>query len=195
MTFATRDNQLRWLSLFLHTAGIGVFLLGAAVGYCIAVQPMVARQMAMEREVEQLSAMVQKGPAIRRDYDEAVLRAQQFRDRMDAMRKRIPDEPAEAEYLTQLTALAGHEQVAIQTYQRGEVVNLKEHARLTVQLTLLATYPCLCRFLHQVNQMGRISTVEKLEVRSSAAEEVLPVQLTLVLYYTVANQAPKGAAL
>ena len=195
MTLAARDNQLRWLSLFLHATGIGLLLLGTTLGYYTAVRPMVAQQASMEQEVEQLTAMVQKAPAIRREHEEAVRRAQQFRDRMDAMRKRIPDEPADAEYLTQLAELAGHEQVAIQNYQRGEVVDLKEHARLTVQLTLLASYPRLCRFLHQVNQMGRISTVEKLEVRSSSADEVLPVQLTLVLYYTVANQSPKGAAL
>ena len=194
MNHPHHHQPLLWLSWSLHAAGLGTLLLGAIVGYYVAVQPFVVQQAAMEQEVEHLTAKVQQGPEIRREHQEATLRVQQFRERMDAMRKRIPDEPCEAEFLTELAELATQQNVAIQNYQRGNVTDLKEHVRLGVELTLLASYPNLCRFLDELGRMRRISTVEKLEIRTSPTDDILPVHLSLVLYYTVASDTRKVAA-
>ena len=184
-----------WL---LHAAGLAVTcaLLGVAV-------------IAFERPLANEARRLREDTAAARDSLEqlpgAEARLTELQTALAARREtqaelvsRVPVDPAEAEYLSQVTELARSSSVAIDQYHPGLPVEHEDYGSLEVVVHLHAPYENVCRFLAGIETLPRLCRARSLKITAPETEgEDYHVEVTLQIYFitdrTVAfSEVPHG---
>jgi Tfp pilus assembly protein PilO len=189
------SKKLAMLGAGLHAIGLAAVLATAGIGYALVLRPLDARIDELDGRSQQLQASLQNAHVVR-------AQAQRLRGAVAAMeaksaelQKRVPDEPLEGEFLSQLTQAAGQAGLKIGDYRPGVVRTGEKCSQMAVQLSCQGPYRSICDFLDRLSALPRLTQVEKLDV-SASGPDGCPVSLSLVVYFrltkTPAAQAAKG---
>lgn len=180
-------TRIRALGAVLHAAGAAVLLLMAGLTYAFAVRPLDGEVADRRERAEELAAQFEKGPDVRRDHAHLLAALAGVKDKARQLEQRVPTEPLEAEFLSQIGGAAGGAGLQLRDYKPGMVRIDENHSRLEIELAGVGSYCTLCAFLDRLAALPRLSRVTRLDVASDAAG-AYPITLSLIVYFNLQDK-------
>lgn len=176
------------LGVALHGLGLVIVLAAGGVGYALVLRPLDDRIEELDGRTLQLQAALENAPTVRAEH-ERLRRAVAAMEAATAdLEKRVPDEPSEAEFLSQAAQAASQAGLQIGDYRPGVVRAGQRCSHMEIQLSCQGPYRSICDFLDRLAALPRLSQVEKLEI-TAAGPGGYPVTLCLVVYFRL-TKAP-----
>lgn len=189
-SFNTSDLKRRdWLC---HAAGAGVTVLIASAAFALVFLPLERHRVGLDRTARACRAFLARGDAIRAEHEDLQRQQAATAAKMADLLKRIPEGPQEAEFLSELSSLAGETQFVIHDYRPGKVRTLDRHCELEVQLQAEGTYESLCCFLQGLERMERFCRLSDFGI---VVRPESPIQNTVhmtVQIFFAARKAPSA---
>lgn len=186
------DKRLKLLGMALHGLGLAVTLVLAGLAYAFVAYP-VWRDIGVDRQrAADLQQLLENAPQIRAQHAAMQKSLAEVQKEMERLQRRIPPEPAEAEFLSQLTSAAAGAGLVIRDFRPGVVRQAADHCRLEVQLACVGSYSALCTFLNRVTSLPRLARVNGLEVASTRLSGGYPITLSMTVFFQL-DPKPKTA--
>jgi Tfp pilus assembly protein PilO len=186
------DKKLRILGFVLHAAGLAIVLLVAGVGYGLLLAPMERRTEDCQARCLRLEARLSGLEALRARQQELDRRWAALAQDAAALGKRVPDEPLEAEFLSQVAAAASQVGLKILDYRPAVAGAQESCSQIEIQLSCSGPYRSLCGFLQQLAALERLSRVTHAEI-AAAGPEGCTINLTLVVFFGLKRGADARA--
>lgn len=179
------NRRLRLLSWLLN--GLGAL---AAVAIVVTVQflvfrPLDARLAACTRRTQQLERLLSMEEKSREEHARLGGELTAACEQATLVKDRIPDEPREAEFMAQVSELAGESGVTIHDYRPGTVIPKGAYSTMRVDLVCEGNHEGICGIVDGLRELPRHSTVDRLEIDSQEEKEEYALGMRLGLY--VAN--------
>lgn len=176
----SRNNHL--FTWTLHLAGVGVIALTLG-GFCILVyQPLQAKRIHQAERSEQLDVLLVKTRTTGSEYRRLRSRLAEMQSSVAEMQSQLKQAPTEKERIQNISDIATNVGLKIQDYQIGLNQSLATHSQTEVEFQCVGSYASICKFLHQTEQLTRITKLSKFELNSTGNSDVYPIQITFVLY-------------
>lgn len=145
-------------------AGAGTVLLIVVVTWLWIVLPLQRKADAIEVVAQQNRSLVAQATPLKKRLSELSAEFAAVEDRIDQLNQRIPDEPRTAEFLAHVTQLARDSEVEIRSFQPARAEHHEQYSSVAVQLTAIARYDALCRFLGGLETLPRLSHIRTFEL-------------------------------
>ncbi|WP_197526475.1 type 4a pilus biogenesis protein PilO [Botrimarina colliarenosi] len=133
------------------------------------------------------------GPALRRDHAEMQRELEGLLARVEEVNNRIPDDPNEGDFLSDLTRLAREGDVAIEDFRRGATSVSPTHSAVTVTVNLRGSYRGVCGLIDGVAKLPRLAELTQLTLRRGLDGTEYAVSMTYALYYGLVTAADENA--
>jgi Tfp pilus assembly protein PilO len=108
----------------------------------------------------------------------------------------VPEEPLEAEFLSQAAAAAAQVGLKIRDYRPGVVSARENCSQMEIQLSCAGQYASLCRFLERLASLDRLWRITHAEI-AAAGPEGCTINTTMVIFFGLkkpAGAAPQGSS-
>jgi len=189
------SKKLAMLGAGLHALGLAAVLAAAGIGYALVLRPLDGRIDELNDRSAGLEASLQNAHVVRAEQQRLRGVVAALEAKSAELEKRVPDEPLEGEFLSQLAQAAGQAGLKIGDYRPGVVRTSEKYSQMAVQLSCQGPYRSICDFLDRLSALPRLTQVETLDV-SAGSPDGCPVSLSLVVYFRLtkapAAQAAKG---
>ena len=76
-----------------------------------------------------------------------------LQEQIDTIRRRVPNEPLEAQFLSDATTIAEEERLDIIDFHRQAIDNFADYSEVEVVIRGQGSYDSICRFLDRVNKL------------------------------------------
>jgi Tfp pilus assembly protein PilO len=176
------------LGVGLHGLGLAIVLAAAGIGYGLVLRPLDARIDDLDGLSLKLQAALEDAPTVRAKHERLRLDMAAMEAGAAGLENRVPDEPLEAEFLSQAAQAASQSGLQIGDYRPGVVRTSRQCSQMEIQLACQGSYRSICDFLDRLAALPRLSQVEKLEI-GAAGPDGYPVTLWLVVYFRL-TKAP-----
>ncbi len=177
------DRKLRILGLALHGLGLAIALAVLGLGYAAALRPMGEDIADCGLRIDALESLLRVAPKVLAEHEALRRELEVLRAKTEALEKRVPREPAEAEFLSQLSGAAAEVGLTIRDYRPGVVRTREDHSCLEIQLACTGSFRSLCGFLDRMASMPRLSRVTQIEVTSAAEPDAYPMTMSLAVFF------------
>lgn len=167
----------------LHYAGFLVVLVCAATGYSIVHVPTMEDIAAKEARIDQLRLSIENGPIIRRQHRAVSAKLDQVTQRIEDVKRRVPQEAHAGEFLKELMKVASAEQLSIKDFTPETPQDRDGFTEMRVSFKGAGSYASICRFIDQLSKMTRLSKVNDLTVSAEGSGDEYPMTATLVIYF------------
>jgi Tfp pilus assembly protein PilO len=184
------SSRLRVFDILLHAALLAPVLVGALLAHLCIFSPMHQRAEAARARLEQVEGLLQTAPAVRRQHAQLQQTLKELETRAEAVARRIPDSPEEAEFLQQIHQAAEESRVVIDDYRRGALVAGTRHSQLEVRLVGSGDYAGICRFFHRLGQLQRQTQPQNVLIRANPDGGRHHMELSMLLFF----RSPEGEA-
>lgn len=166
--FFPKDRRL----LRLTTAAVGAALWGMLlIGfYALVHGPLQRLEESQVRRIDELQILLHDNENVHISHRTLRATLTEMQEQIDAVRRRIPTDSLEAIFLSDATSIAKQEGLQIEDFRRLAVENLADYSEVSVVVHGRGTYASICRFLHRVSQLDRLSTVRRLAIASDSAQ-------------------------
>ena len=164
------DQELSHLNRCLHGLGLAVTLVIVVAAWLAIYRPLESRREACAKEAQTFTRELQQVDAVRAEHARLKAEFADLKRLDDLLHTRVPEEPREAEFLAQLSQLAGETGLHIEDYRPGTVTRHEAYSSLRIDLMCAGDYASLCRFLDGLAALPRATTVATLDI--DAAEQV-----------------------
>jgi Tfp pilus assembly protein PilO len=184
----------RRFGLCVQCAG-GLFVLAALVGmYKLQYAPTIDATRIAKAGIGAIQQSLHKAPAIHREYTGLSDQLQQMEQRLARIRRRVPRQSGESEFLETLARAAKEDGMVITNLSTSPPRQLSGYSQRDLTITGSATYESLCRFVKRIGSFPRLAKVVGLEVRTdSGGNGGYPVTITVAIYYDlIAGPSGKG---
>ncbi len=179
-------NLLGWL---MHGTGMLTIVVCGVVFYFVVYAPLESRREQDEERARHVQRLIEDADDVFAEHERMSAAVDKFADRAASVRRRIPDDPNETEFLKTVTQAAKDTGLEIRDYRRGRVEAKERHWQLEITVSGAGTYESICRFLDRIEAMPRITKVKTLAITSSAQSEVYPADITFVLYFGLQQES------
>ncbi|MDA1018539.1 MAG: type 4a pilus biogenesis protein PilO [Planctomycetota bacterium] len=105
--------------------------------------------------------------------------------------ERVPETANDAEFLAQVAEMARESEVSLSQFRSGAEFQQASHTELEIKLSARGTYPRICRFMDALQSHSRLYKVTSLSLIKTATEDVIPVELTLRIFFAPKNSLPE----
>lgn len=183
MNFQVRMPDSRTTYWMIHGTGAGVLLLAAAAVYALVLAPQQATFARNENRRHSLSALMKRGPAIRREFETLQAALEEQRAKRQDFQLRLPADPQEAEFLAQVARLARSVELNVREYRPGKITPRGNYSELEIELSCEGGYPSICRFLAGLPTLPRLSSLTGVDVEAKPEQPVYPIRLKLSAYF------------
>jgi Tfp pilus assembly protein PilO len=182
------DQKLKALGWWLHGLGLLIALAIGLLAKSFVLAPIDDRTAAHLRRADRLQDRLRDADRIRAEHARLVEDLAVARRQSEELKKRIPDEPREADFLAQVTHLADEVGLRIRDYRPGTVSEKTSYSVLQVELIGEGDYVSICGFLRRLPGLARHSIVRRLEVASDSKQEGYVLAMSLQLCFAVQGQ-------
>lgn len=182
------NRRLRLLGLSLHGLGGLAAVTIALLAEFLAYRPLDAQVAAHVRRTEELQVLLREEQQCRREHARLGKDLSVAGEQAEILKKRIPDEPREADFLAQVSELADESGLRIQDYRPGVVTPRHLYSTMRVDLICEGDYESICKFLDGLSALPRHSTMVRLEIDSTIDKKHYSARISLELYVA----APAG---
>ncbi|QDT69040.1 Pilus assembly protein, PilO [Planctomycetes bacterium MalM25] len=177
----------------LYTLAIVCAVVGFALAYTIIHRPLNDWRRGVLRRSDLVRAQLTDGPELRRQHAERKQQLEALLDRVELVNHRIPDEPKEGEFLSDLSRLAEEHGVTIEDFRRGATSTAGTHSMVSVSVKARGGHAGVCRLVDAVSKLPRLAELTELQIESQSDPTAYPVQLTYALYYGMATPSAEAA--
>lgn len=190
------DHRLVQLDRSLHAVGAVIACAILVGGLVLVRRSLAAERTSIDARIAEARQILDKEDALHTEHSHLEHRLSDLERRTGELLARIPETPREAEFLAQLSGLAGESQLAIRSYRPDSPVESERYQRLDIELVAEGTFTSLCRFLEGLESLPRLSRLTHLEVESASAEDgTYPVTMTLRIFFAPEHAVmPESAA-
>lgn len=186
------DKRLKLLGVALHGLGLGATLVLAGLVYALVAHP-VWQDICRNRDrAAHLQELLENAPQVQAQHAAMQSTLAAVQKEIEDLQRRIPPEPAEAEFLSQLTRAAGAAGLVIRDFRPGVVRQAADHWRLEVQLACAGSFAALCTFLDRVASLPRLARVNHLEIASARQPGGYPITLSMTVFFKL-DPKPQAA--
>lgn len=189
MRQADPNQKLKLLGRCLHGLGLLAALVTVLLVQFVIFRPIDHRTAACRQRSEKLQALLQQAPKIRREHAQLEKDLALARGQSATLQKRIPDDPREADFLAQVSRLAGEVGLQIRDYRPAAVETKPSYSVMRVDLACQGDYASICNFLGGLCELPRHSTVLHLQIDSDGDRQEYSVKLSLALYFAATGQS------
>ncbi len=179
------NNDLKEFDWMLHIGGAVVTVAVAALIYFAAYAPLDRRLDAVLLRTASLDELLDRENQIRAEHAKVSESLAEITDRTKLLHRRVPREPREVEFITQVTEVANDEGLNIREYLFGAITNKQGYSQMELTLNGDGTYHSICGFLDRVHRLPRLSSVAEMDVNVDSPTESYPINLTLVIYFNL----------
>jgi Tfp pilus assembly protein PilO len=110
-----------------------------------------------------------------------------------AVRRRIPNEPLEATFLSDATSIAQEEELLIDNFRRLSIERLPEYSEVDVVISGRGSYAGICRFIDRVSQLARLSTVRRCSIKTDVSATSYPFEVVYSLQFAMQSAKQPAA--
>lgn len=180
------EKKLRVLGWGLHAAGLACVLLVALAGYMFVLRPVDYQIEEDEISADAMESGLARADALHAEQQDLTRRIAALVHDTGLVGQRVPEEPLEAEFLSQVAAAANQVGLKILDYRPG-VASVQENcSKMEIQLSCSGPYRSLCGFLDRLNTLDRLSRITQAEI-AAAGPEGCTIGLTLVVFFRLKN--------
>jgi Tfp pilus assembly protein PilO len=177
-----------------HCAGGLLVLVAVVATYIFHHAPTTEATSQARAEIAKIQQALRNAPAIQRRHAELREKLREMEDRLARIRRRVPRDAGESEFLSALTTMAEEVGMAITNLSPSSPRQLPGYMQMDVSIGGLASYESVCRFVDRIRRFPRLAKVVGLEVRAAGpGESVYPVSITVAIFYDLVVQ-PGGEA-
>jgi len=177
------DRKLKILDWSLHGLGVAVMLAIALVAGIVVYGPIDRHTAEATQRADRLGQLLKNEARDRAAYEQTAKELATARQQAETLNSRIPDEPREADFLAQVSKLAGEVGLQIRDYRPGSITKKESHSVMRVNLICEGDYASICNFLDQLSELPRHSTVVRLQVKTEGERKEYSVDVSLELYF------------
>ena len=172
----------------VHCAG-GVLVLSSIVAvYAFLYAPTMTATERAHQEITEIQAALRKAPGVHREHADLSEQLREVDQRLGEIRRRVPRQAAESEFISELTALADEVGLVISNLTPSSPKSLGGYSQMEISITGSAGYESVCRFVHGVRQFTRLAKIVGLDVRTGAGgNRGYSVTITVAIYYDLAT--------
>jgi Tfp pilus assembly protein PilO len=189
------DRKLRILGKALHGAGLAVALAVVGLGYALAHRPMDRDADDCQSRIATLQTLLADSAKVRAEHAALRRALDETTAKTLALEKRVPRDPAEAEFLSQLSGAAEESGLVIRDYRPGVVRKRENHSCLEIQLACTGSFRAICRFLDRMASLPRLSQVTQIEMASAGEAKTYPVTMSVVVFFDLHEPPAAGPRL
>ena len=176
-------KTLMSIDRIIHAVGLATMLATAYVAWLLVLGPIEQRRMDCDNRFGELEPLLASSSEVEQHHRDLTEQRDEIEQRASAFRERIPDQPHEAEFLGQIAQLADRVGLQIRDYRPGTSSTCDSYSQMEVVLAGEGTYASICRFLDELGQLSRLTTVARLEITTQKGSDIYPVTMTLVIYF------------
>jgi Tfp pilus assembly protein PilO len=179
----TNNKKLMVLGYVIHSAGLISLIVGGCAYHFVVSVVLTHQQRLNAEETTRLEALLEGAGDVRREHTELTQRLSDLERRAEAIRRKIPDQPEESDFLEQIATAAKARGVVIENYTRGGVTTTATHSLLEVRMTGAGDFRSICGFFEEMANLSRVATVRRMSLAIPANSDVYPLDITLTLYF------------
>ncbi|MEM7455375.1 MAG: type 4a pilus biogenesis protein PilO [Planctomycetota bacterium] len=168
------------LALSMVLIGIGI--------YTLVLTPLNNSRQDASKQVTEIEDLLKRTSEFAEENAALSVKMESIQSRASLVNSRIPDSPKESEFLQQATSAAQDTGVEILDFQRGETDYEGEYAELNINFTIEGSFEGICNFLGRIENLPRISRINKVTMETDSQSETYRFDLSLVLFFT--REAP-----
>jgi Tfp pilus assembly protein PilO len=186
------DKRLQTLRFIVHgsaAAGLATLLL---VAWWTLIRPLETQQYVASQRLNQLAAKLAAAEDVRSENASLQGQFTAALEREASLQARVPDDPAEAEFLALASDLAARTGVQIKDYRPGKSAAGPSCSSLEVQLIGEGDYEGLCRFLDGIAKLPRHSAIAGLHIDAKGGKEAYLVEISVLLYFAATTEPMQG---
>ncbi|MBN2477593.1 MAG: type 4a pilus biogenesis protein PilO [Pirellulales bacterium] len=182
------NRRLGTLSRWMHGLGLLIALGIAGFVEFAVYRPIDGRTATCLKRNRELQALLREAPRVRADHARLTQEVADARAQAAVLKSRIPDEPQEADFLAQVSQLAGEVGLDIQDYCPGVITSRQTYSTMQVELICEGDYYSICNFLYRLAELPRHSTVVGLEINSEKGGQRYSAKMSLELYFAATGR-------
>lgn len=183
MPQASRHHELRLLGSVLHVAGLGGTLALFALAAWLVVAPLDARRADFEHRGHKVDRLTAGRVRVERRHRELADELEAVERRKAELRRRITDGTREGEFLRQVSEVAAEVGLRVVSFQPGAVSKRGQYGTMQVQLVCDGRYDSICRFLAELDDLPRLTTIERMDITAPVRGDVYSIKLSLDIYF------------
>lgn len=179
-------------AMSIQLVAIGLVLSAVAGVHFGIVWPMQQASSKCQNEVDRLRALSRRGPAIRKQLDQARARHAELTSKQVEFRARLPQEAREEDFLAQIARLARKVDLEIRDYRPVRVEHQSDYSEVEIELRCLGSYESICQFLDQISEIPRLTSLIRLKVQTANEKSEYPIQLNFSAYFVPMKEEGAG---
>ncbi|TWU29455.1 type 4a pilus biogenesis protein PilO [Bythopirellula polymerisocia] len=178
-----QEKQVASLGWALHVAGVLVVLVFVGAYFALVTRPLNTQLDQSTSRVAQLKEVLKRAPQVRSAYSQSKAELQALKASVEETLLRLPAELDENEFIEQVNSVALASGVKIVGHQSGLTERLESYSKAYVTFQCKGSFASICRFLHGIDHLPRLTEVSQLEIESDKYLERYPIQVNFVLYF------------
>lgn len=191
-----KDKEQRALGWALHAAGLLAVALLLGTFYKVGYARLANQASAHESRIEQLHQLMENSSDVRSKHLELRQELEALEQSLATMHARLPAEMERDSFEDSI-----HRSASITDFRVEKSIWRTPETTPTYKSVLVTVYgsgsfASACRFLHEVNQLARITKIHSLELETDENSQAYPLQVTFALVYGVEShdKSEKGEA-
>lgn len=191
MSNTTIDNQVRKFEWMLNGCCLvfALIILGLFLG--ILTRPLISSSIKYRSDSRELKLFLNDRFKIEKEHDELISKFMQFDQRREGIMARIPDNPQESVFLSQISQAAKNCGLSVQEFRPSTAKRNERFSEMEIELSSFGNYDSLCRFLELIDELPRYTLVSDISLDTGGSDESFPVQMKLRIFF---NEADKKVA-
>jgi len=186
------DEKLKVLGWWLHALGALSVVLIALFAKFTVFRPIDDRASACVSRSDELQMLLKDGDRVRAEHARLTADLAVAREQATTLQARIPDEPREADFLAQVSKLAGEVGLKVKDYRPRAITSGKSYSVVQVDLICRGSHASICGFLDELPRLPRHSTVTFLQIDASQGQPEYSATLSVALYFAADTQLKTG---
>ena len=167
-----------------HALGLFITVVSIAGFYLFVDQPMDTEIVQLHAREAELERLLNQASRIYADNNHLKTQVKEFERKAAEVLARVPEEPCEADFLAQVSQLAQKTGLDILDYRPGITRPQTTHTEMEVKLISKGSYPSLCGFLEQLDQLPRLCRLTNLSIDAKTNNGKYAMELTLMIFFT-----------
>lgn len=147
------------------------------------VHPLARRRQANAEEMDRLNEAQRSAAQARAVLVGLRGSLRELDERREAVRRRIPAQAGEHEFLSNLSQAAQQAGLELVDYRREGVVSRDSCSALHIVVKCRGSHSALCDVLHYLHHARRLTTIERMTITSDLASGQHTIEMTVALHY------------
>lgn len=181
------------LAIAVHAAGSAVALTIVLAGYTLLGASHSCDETDCIARIEEGKRLIDQSEMLHEILELNECELFEHSQRLERLNALIPYRPESSRFLAQLAKLADSSELDIRNFRPGTPEDKETIKRIKVQLTGAGSWECICRFVHGLHSLPRLTHVSRLSIDPINADQQYPVNMELSIFFAADDSSTRIA--